>query len=393
MKTFLELGVPAKFVEKLSARGISTPFEIQAAALPDGLNGHDVCGKAPTGSGKTIAFGLVLAVRLQKSKPGQPGGLVLVPTRELAIQVAKEIGLLCEGTDLRVASVYGGAGYGPQVKAVRGASIIVATPGRLEDLLERRDMSLSAVTIAVLDEADRMSDMGFLPAVRRLLRALPKQRQVLLFSATLDGDISQVVKEFQHAPKRHESQTDADEPDIDHKFWMVSRNDRVETIAQLVNNYERIILFCRTKHGCDRLAKQLDNSGVRSSIIHGNKSQAQRERSLEEFRRGRSNVLVATDVAARGIHIDDVPCVVHFDPPADHKDYIHRSGRTGRAGSKGVVISMVESSQKRTVNKLARDAGVEADFVAPDFEPSLDEVVARPGALGGVLISVGAAAE
>lgn len=389
MKSFVELGVPAKFADKLIARGITTPFEIQAAALPDGLAGHDVCGKAPTGSGKTIAFGLVLAVRLQKSKPGQPGGLVLVPTRELAIQVAKEIGLLCEGTDLRVASVYGGAGYGPQVKAVRGASIIVATPGRLEDLLERRDMSLSAVTIAVLDEADRMSDMGFLPAVRRLLRALPKQRQVMLFSATLDGDISQVVKEFQHEPKRHESHSDADEPDIDHKFWMVSRNDRVETIAQLVNHYERIILFCRTKHGCDRLAKQLDNAGVRSSIIHGNKSQAQRERSLEEFRRGRSNALVATDVAARGIHIDDVPCVVHFDPPADHKDYIHRSGRTGRAGSKGVVISLVESSQKRTVNKLARDAGVDADFVEPDFEPAdPDQIEARPGALGGVLLAV-----
>lgn len=250
-------------------------------------------------------------------------------------------------------------------------------------------MSLSAVTIAVLDEADRMSDMGFLPAVRRLLRALPKQRQVMLFSATLDGDISQVVKEFQHEPKRHESHSDADEPDIEHKFWMVSRNDRVETIAQLVNHYERIILFCRTKHGCDRLAKQLDNAGVRSSIIHGNKSQAQRERSLEEFRRGRSNALVATDVAARGIHIDDVPCVVHFDPPADHKDYIHRSGRTGRAGSKGVVISLVESSQKRTVNKLARDAGVEADFVEPDFEPAdPDQLEARPGALGGVLLAV-----
>ncbi len=393
MKSFIDLGVPAKFADKLTARGIATPFEIQTAAIPDGLAGHDVCGKAPTGSGKTIAFGLVMAVRLQKSKPGQPGGLVLVPTRELAIQVAKEIGLLCDGTDLRVASVYGGAGYGPQVKAVRGASIIVATPGRLEDLLERRDMSLSAVTIAVLDEADRMSDMGFLPAVRRLLRALPKHRQVLLFSATLDGDISQVVKEFQNNPKRHETQTDADEPDIDHKFWMVSRNDRVETIAQLVNHYERLILFCRTKHGCDRLAKQLDNSGVRSSIIHGNKSQAQRERSLEEFRRGRSNALVATDVAARGIHIDDVPCVVHFDPPADHKDYIHRSGRTGRAGSKGVVISLVESSQKRTVNKLARDAGVEADFVAPDFEPALDEIAARPGALGGVLLTVGSHSE
>jgi len=277
---------------------------------------------------------------------------------------------------------------------VRVASIIVATPGRLEDLIERRDMSLSSVTIAVLDEADRMTDMGLLPAVRRVLRALPKNRQVLLFSATLDGDISQVVKEFQNDPRRHESKSQEAEPDIEHRFWIVGRNDRVETISQLVNQYERIILFCRTKHGCDRLAKQLDNSGVRSSIIHGNKSQAQRERSLEEFRRGRSNVLVATDVAARGIHIDDVPCVVHFDPPADHKDYIHRSGRTGRAGSKGVVISLVDNSQKRTVNKLARDAGVDADFIAPDFEAAdPDQIDARPGAVGGVLVSVGARAE
>ncbi len=394
MKTFIDLGVPKKYADNLTARGITAPFEIQEATLPDGLAGFDVCGKAPTGSGKTIAFGLVLALRLQKSKSGQPGGLVLVPTRELAIQVAKEIGILCVGSDLRVASVYGGAGYGPQVKAVRGASIIVATPGRLEDLLERRDMSLSSVTIAVLDEADRMSDMGFLPAVRRILRALPKQRQVMLFSATLDGDISQVVKEFQNSPKRHESKSQEAEPDIDHKFWIVGRNDRVQTIAQLVNTYERIILFSRTKHGCDRLAKQLDNAGVRSSIIHGNKSQAQRERSLEEFRRGKSNVLVATDVAARGIHIDDVPCVVHFDPPADHKDYIHRSGRTGRAGSKGVVISLVDPSQKRSVSKLARDAGVGADFVAPEFGPADPEQIdARPGELGGVLLSIGASGE
>ena len=389
MKTFVDLGVPKKFAEKLTARGIASPFEIQEAALPDGLAGLDVCGKAPTGSGKTIAFGLVLAVRLQKAKPGHPGGLVLVPTRELAIQVAKEINLLCDGTDLRVASVYGGAGYGPQVKAVRSASIIVATPGRLEDLLERRDLSLGSVTIAVLDEADRMSDMGFLPAVRRILRALPKQRQVLLFSATLDGDISQVVKEFQHDPKRHESKSQEAEPDIEHKFWLVGRNDRVETISQLVNRFERLILFCRTKHGCDRLAKQLDNAGVRTSVIHGNKSQAQRERSLEEFRRGRSNVLVATDVAARGIHIDDVPCVVHFDPPADHKDYIHRSGRTGRAGSKGVVISLVDTSQRRMVGKLAQSARVEAEFVSPDFEPAENvHVATRPGDLGGVLLKL-----
>lgn len=370
------------------SRGITSPFEIQEATLPDGLAGLDVCGKAPTGSGKTIAFGLVLAIKLHRSKPGQPGGLVLVPTRELAIQVAKEIDMLCDGTDLRVASVYGGAGYGPQVKAVRNASIIVATPGRLEDLLERRDMSLSAVTIAVLDEADRMSDMGFLPAVRRILRALPKQRQVLLFSATLDGDISEVVKEFQKSPKRHESKSLEAEPDIDHKFWLVKRNDRVATVSQMVNAYERIIMFCRTKHGCDRVAKQLDQSGVRSSIIHGNKSQAQRERSLEEFRRGKSNILVATDVAARGIHIDDVPCVVHFDPPADHKDYIHRSGRTGRAGSQGVVVSLVDPSQRRSVDRLAANAGIHADFVEPQIV-KYEKIQARPGELGGVLLSAG----
>ncbi|MBM3741969.1 MAG: DEAD/DEAH box helicase [Actinobacteria bacterium] len=391
MSTFSDLGVPPRFAKKLDERGISSPFEIQAATLPDGLAGLDVCGKAPTGSGKTIAFGLVLAVRLRKSKPGHPGGLVLVPTRELAIQVAKEISLLCDGTDLRVAMVYGGAGYGPQVRAVRGASIVVATPGRLEDLIERGDLSLGSVTIAVLDEADRMSDMGFLPAVRRILRDLPKQRQVLLFSATLDGDISQVVKEFQHDPRRHETKSEEAEPDIDHKFWLVNRNDRVEIVAQMANHFERIILFCRTKHGCDRLAKQLGAAGVRSSIIHGNKSQAQREKSLEEFRRGRSNVLVATDVAARGIHIDDVPCVVHFDPPADHKDYIHRSGRTGRAGSKGVVISLVDPSQRRSVSRLARDAGVEPEFVGPELDVSTNESVkVRPGSLGGVLLTVAA---
>jgi len=389
MSTFLQLGVPQSFVKRLDDRGITAPFEIQAATLPDGIAGFDVCGKAPTGSGKTIAFGLVLAVRLRKSKPGRPGGLVLVPTRELAIQVAKEIALLCQGTDLRVAMVYGGAGYGPQVRAVRGASIIVATPGRLEDLIERGDVSLGSVTIAVLDEADRMSDMGFLPAVRRILRALPKQRQILLFSATLDGDISQVVKEFLNDPRRHETKTEEAEPDIEHKFWLVNRNDRIETVAQMTNHYERIILFCRTKHGCDRVAKQLAVAGVKSSVIHGNKSQAQREKSLEEFRRGRSNILVATDVAARGIHIDDVPCVVHFDPPAEYKDYIHRSGRTGRAGSTGVVVSLVDPSQRRSVSRLARDAGVEPDFGSPELEVSARESLrVRPGSLGGVLLAV-----
>lgn len=350
-------------VDALARRGITEPTDIQSMTLPDGLAGRDVCGKAPTGSGKTIAFGLVLVSRLKRSKPARPTGLVLVPTRELAQQVRKEIDLLDASRALRTTAVFGGAGYGPQVRHVASASIVVATPGRLEDLLTRRDIDLRDVQIAVLDEADRMADMGFLPSVKKILDRLPADRQVLLFSATLDGAVSQLIERYQRHPITHDASTPETEPDIEHVFEVIPKDRRMDRIRMLEEQYGQLILFCRTKHGSDRVARQLGTQGSRCAVIHGNRSQAQRERALEDFKRGRANVLVATDVAARGIHIDDVPCVVHWDPPDDPKDYVHRSGRTGRAGARGVVVSLVDPSQKRGVMRDMRSIGITVSFV------------------------------
>jgi superfamily II DNA/RNA helicase len=379
------LGVPERIVAGLLARDITSPFPVQAATLPDALQGHDICGKAPTGSGKTLAFGIALALKVEKSKPGRPQGLVLVPTRELAAQVAKEVSMLCSGSDIRVAAVYGGAGYGPQVKAARAASIVVATPGRLEDLIKRRDLDLGAVALAVIDEADRMADMGFMPAVKRIMRAVSKNRQTLLFSATLDGDVDALIKEFQNAPKRHQIAAAENAGEIDHLFWNVGREDRTRMVAEIATHYERAIVFCRTKHGSDRLAKNLDSMGMSTCVIHGNRSQAQREKALEQFRRGKATVMVATDVAARGIHIDAVPVVIHFDLPEDPKDYIHRSGRTGRAGQKGVVISLIDKSMRRSTGQLTKGMKFEVSYVDPDFEAiSLPTKPIRPGEIGTV---------
>jgi superfamily II DNA/RNA helicase len=379
------LGVPERIVAGLLARDITSPFPVQAATLPDALQGHDICGKAPTGSGKTLAFGIALALKVEKSKPGRPQGLVLVPTRELAAQVAKEVSMLCSGSDIRVAAVYGGAGYGPQVKAARAASIVVATPGRLEDLIKRRDLDLGAVALAVIDEADRMADMGFMPAVKRIMRAVSKNRQTLLFSATLDGDVDALIKEFQNAPKRHQIAAAENAGEIDHLFWNVGREDRTRMVAEIATHYERAIVFCRTKHGSDRLAKNLDSMGMSTCVIHGNRSQAQREKALEQFRRGKATVMVATDVAARGIHIDAVPVVIHFDLPEDPKDYIHRSGRTGRAGQKGVVISLIDKSMRRSTGQLTKGMKFEVNYVDPDFETiSLPTKPIRPGEIGTV---------
>ena len=379
------LGVPERIVAGLLARDITSPFPVQAATLPDALQGHDICGKAPTGSGKTLAFGIALALKVEKSKPGRPQGLVLVPTRELAAQVAKEVSMLCSGSDVRVAAVYGGAGYGPQVKAARAASIVVATPGRLEDLIKRRDLDLGAVALAVIDEADRMADMGFMPAVKRIMRAVSKSRQTLLFSATLDGDVDALIKEFQNSPKKHQIAAAENAGEIDHLFWNVGREDRTRMVAEIATHYERAIVFCRTKHGSDRLAKNLDSMGMSTCVIHGNRSQAQREKALEQFRRGKATVMVATDVAARGIHIDAVPVVIHFDLPEDPKDYIHRSGRTGRAGQKGVVISLIDKSMRRSTGQLTKGMKFEVSYVDPDFEAiSLPTKPIRPGEIGTV---------
>ena len=366
------------------------PTDIQALTIPDGLAGRDVCGKAPTGSGKTIAFGAVLVSRLQRAEPSRPTGLVLVPTRELAQQVRDEINLLDVTRRLRVTAVFGGAGYGPQVQKVSRASIVVATPGRLEDLLARRDIDLRAVRIAVLDEADRMADMGFLPAVRKILDRLAPTRQVMLYSATLDGAVNELITRYQRDPVTHDASTPEAEPDIEHVFEVVPKDRRLGRVADLLDEHSQLILFCRTKHGSDRVARNLENSGALCAVIHGNRSQAQRERALADFKSGRARILVATDVAARGIHIDDVPCVVHWDPPDDPKDYVHRSGRTGRAGARGVVVSLVDPSQRRGVARDMRSIGIEVQWTQPEVAAASSAALApgeksaqrRPGDVG-----------
>ena len=384
-KSWTALGVPERIVAGLLKRGIAEPFPVQAATIPESLMGLDICGKAPTGSGKTLAFGIALAVKVVKSKPDRPHGLVLVPTRELAAQVAKEVAMLCAGGGITVAAVYGGAGYGPQVKAARAASIVVATPGRLEDLMKRRDLDLGAVAIVVIDEADRMADMGFMPAVKRIMRTIPGGRQTLLFSATLDGDVDNLIREFQRDPKKHQVAAAENGGEIEHLFWNVNRDERTRMVSEIANHYERAIVFCRTKHGSDRLAGNLESLGVETCVIHGNRSQAQRERALEQFRRGKATVMVATDVAARGIHIDAVPVVVHFDLPEDPKDYIHRSGRTGRAGEKGVVISFVDKSIRRSTTQLTKNMPFDVVFVDPQFvDTSMPAQSPRPGSIGTV---------
>ena len=384
-KSWTALGVPERIVAGLLKRGIAEPFPVQAATIPESLMGLDICGKAPTGSGKTLAFGIALAVKVVKSKPGRPHGLVLVPTRELAAQVAKEVAMLCAGGGITVAAVSGGAGYGPQVKAARAASIVVATPGRLEDLMKRRDLDLGAVALVVIDEADRMADMGFMPAVKRIMRTIPGGRQTLLFSATLDGDVDNLIREFQRDPKKHQVAAAENGGEIEHLFWNVNRDERTRMVSEIANHYERAIVFCRTKHGSDRLAGNLESLGVETCVIHGNRSQAQRERALEQFRRGKATVMVATDVAARGIHIDAVPVVVHFDLPEDPKDYIHRSGRTGRAGEKGVVISFVDKSIRRSTMQLTKNMPFDVVFVDPQFvDTSMPAQSPRPGSIGTV---------
>jgi superfamily II DNA/RNA helicase len=376
--TFADLGVPPSIASNLAARGIEAPFPIQAATIPDALAGRDICGRAPTGSGKTIAFGIPLVNGVGKAAPKRPRGLVLVPTRELASQVCDELNILAKPKGPWVEAFYGGVGFDKQLRALnKGVDIAVACPGRLADLINQRRMSLEDVEFVVIDEADRMADMGFLPEVKRILDQCRDDRQTLLFSATLDGDVDVLIKKYQNDPVRHEHH--ADEDDItraEHRFWSVERADRLKTTAAIVERMGPTVVFCRTKRGADRIAKQLDDSGVRAAAIHGDRSQSQRERALDLFHRGRVQALVATDVAARGIHVDGVECVIHFDPPADFKDYTHRSGRTARAGANGVVISLVPGELKRAVYDLQKDLGFEKGVTSKDFE-DLGELASR----------------
>ncbi len=382
--SFADLGVSRDLVATLKARGIEAPFAIQTLTVADAVAGRDLSGRAPTGSGKTLAFGIPLVLRVDRAEPRRPRGLVLVPTRELAAQVCGELEWLGHGRKLRVAAFYGGAGFGAQLKALRrGVDIVVACPGRLTDLIERGEVRLDAVQVVVLDEADRMADMGFLPVVRKLLDLTPKSRQTLLFSATLDGAVDALVRDYQREPVRHllpEEETDLTL--MTHLFWDVKRDDRVEWCAEVIKRSGRTIVFCRTKHGADALAKKFERIGLRTTAIHGNRSQGQRERALAAFAAGRVDALVATDVAARGIHVDGVACVVHFDPPADSKDYQHRSGRTARAGNRGTVVSLVCRDQVKDVARMQKALLLPSGVVEPGTwtapEPEVEVVVAAP---------------
>jgi superfamily II DNA/RNA helicase len=360
--SFADCGVPAALVHALAHGGITTPFAIQTRVLPDGIAGRDVLGRAQTGSGKTLAFGLPLLTRLagRRSRAGRPRGLVLVPTRELAGQVADALRPLAEAVDLRVVAVFGGASYGPQLAALEGgADIVIATPGRLLDLIERGACSLADVSIAVLDEADHMADLGFLPAVVRLLDDIPAGGQRLLFSATLDREVDRLVSAYLEDPAVHAvAPAAAPVEAMDHRVFLLDHADKVAVAAEMAARPGRTLVFVRTKHGADRLATQLSKLGAPAAAIHGNLSQNARHRALAGFAAGHPRVLVATDVAARGIHVDDVDLVVHFDPPNDGKDYLHRSGRTARAGASGTVVSFVLPDQQRGVEGIHRDARI-----------------------------------
>jgi superfamily II DNA/RNA helicase len=366
--TFTQLGIDAALVAALEAQGIDEAFPIQEAALPDALAGRDVVAKAPTGSGKTIAFGIPVALSCTAAAPRRPKGLILAPTRELAAQVRDEIQALLPGRERRVLAVYGGTRYGPADQALaKGVDVLVACPGRLEDLLEQGALELGDVEVVVIDEADRMADMGFLPSVRRILAATRPDRQVLLFSATFDSEIDKVVREFLRDPARHDVVgEDEASGEVAHYFWHTAREDRVATCAKAVDELGRAIVFCRTRHGADRLAKQLAAAGVPAVAIHGDRTQAQRERALRTFDEGGARALVATDVAARGIHLEALPGVIHFDPPQDHTDYTHRSGRTGRAGLDGIVVSLVLPDQRKKVYALQRALGVDEHVGDPE---------------------------
>jgi superfamily II DNA/RNA helicase len=363
--TFASLGLPQRLVTTLERRGMRAPFAIQTRAIPDALTGRDVLGRAATGSGKTLAFGLPMLSRLAGGRraAGAPRGLVLVPTRELAQQVHDALAPLAQALDLTVSAVYGGASMGRQIDQLRrGVDVVLATPGRLQDLIEQGQCRLDDVEITVLDEADHMADLGFLPAVTRLLDRTPASGQRLLFSATLDRGVDRLVRAYLTDPAVHAVATAASTvTTMDHRVFAVQGDAKVDIAAEIAARPARTLFFVRTKHGADRLAKQLRRAGVEAGAIHGNLTQSARRRALEDFAAGRARVLVATDVAARGIHVDDVDLVVHFDPPADHKDYLHRSGRTARAGATGTVLSLVQPAEARDHQRLRERAGVAAN--------------------------------
>jgi superfamily II DNA/RNA helicase len=365
LPSFAELGLPKSLTQALGRAGITTPFPVQAATIPDALTGRDVLGRAATGAGKTLAFGLPMIARLegQKARPRRPRGLVLVPTRELAMQVCDSLAPLAQARDLSLRLVAGGLPITKQMQGlIRGTDIVVATPGRLVDLIERRACDLSDVQVTVLDEADHMADLGFLPVVRQLLDQTPADGQRLLFSATLDGDVASLVSQYLTDPAiKALAEPRAAVDTMEHHVFRVPAGHKWRLITQIAAREGRTILFVRTKFGAERLADNLNRAGVPAGVLHGGRSQYERTQALNGFKNGSVSALVATDVAARGIHVDDVSLVLHVDPPADSKDYLHRSGRTARAGESGLVVSIVTPNDERAVRSLMSGAGVQPE--------------------------------
>lgn len=363
--SFSALGVSDDLVAVLDDAGIPSPFPVQRLCIPDALAGRDVCGKAKTGSGKTLAFGLPLIERVGPAESKRPSGMVLVPTRELAVQVSKVLRPLAKARNLRLATVYGGAPMAKQVNDLRGgAEIVVATPGRLIDLVDRRSVELTNLGIVVIDEADRMADMGFLPQVEWLLRHAQGEHQTLLFSATLDGGIQGLVDRYQHNPVFHEVGSATVSVELmAHRFLLVHEMDKPRLAAAIANSTGRTLVFVNTKRQADKVAKDLAELDVDAKAIHGDLRQEVRERALKRFAEGRLAVLVATDVAARGLDIDDLDVVVHYDPAPDHKTYLHRSGRTARAGAKGLAVTLVLWNQELEIRRLKRRLDLEQPIV------------------------------
>lgn len=382
---FIQLGIPVAIAEALVPQGITSPTPIQSATLPDSLTGRDVLGRGRTGSGKTYAFLLPMAARLAANsgtaEPARPRSLVLAPTRELALQLADSFGPLSVATGLTSATIFGGVGQHPQIKALqRGIDVLIACPGRLLDLMGQGHADLSGLETLVIDEADHMADMGFLPMIRRVLDKVPKDAQKMLFSATLDNGVNVLVKKYLNDPVVHEADS-AVSPvaKMDHHVVTVDSDTRVATLAGLCAGQGRSIVFTRTKHGAKRLAKQLRQHGVAALELHGNLSQNARTRNLHAFHQGTARTLVATDIAARGIHVDGLSLVVHADPPAEHKAYLHRSGRTARAGQPGTVVTLVLAEQYTEVNQLMKAAKI-TPRMHPEgaSEALLDQLVPGP---------------
>ncbi len=367
-QTWSDLGIDADICEVLTKRGITSPFPIQTLTIPDALSGKDVCGKAKTGSGKTLAFGIPMIQNLNldiKASTDSLRVLILVPTRELAVQVSEELEPIADVRGLKIAAIYGGANIETQIKTIKkGLDVVAATPGRMIDLLERNEVSVGGLEMVVIDEADRMADMGFLPQVEWILRKVERKHQTLLFSATLDGVVNSLIQRYQSDPCMHEVEAkEITVEEMTHRFLHVHERDKVKVAAAIAASASRTLIFSNTKAGCDHLVRKLTEEDVKAQAIHGDLRQNMREKALDRFAKGDLPVLVATDVAARGIHVDDVEVVIHYDPPPDHKTYLHRSGRTARAGTKGLVVTLLLWDEELVVKRLQKRVGLDIPVV------------------------------